>query len=250
MDITASALTTVLSVLAPSDTLYGAATASHQFSPSVSQVEACNIAEEKAKIKILQTTIGEDFFADVGNICGEKSDLECNTYSNTFQTTRGYFAQVSRKSEKVENWVCTVNVTGEVKQPNHKYNSLFDMQAKLNRFVYTNNDTVSLTVEANAMGIVNVFYYDPKEDIITKVFPIETSKRITVFQDDPLRINFPVKFTQDKEAPQVLFVTMTDGPVPFMNNYKLNAFYQMWDRLPYKNRSLVRKSFIISRREQ
>lgn len=219
--------------------------ATYQFNPSMSQVEGCKRAEEKVKTKLVQKVYGQDFGSDSTLMCRETDKQQCESLTNTYESSRGYIKAIRSQSEKVEGWNCTVNMTAEV-QVIKKTQSSIDATAQLDRLVYLPTEAAEVTVKTNTKGLVSIFKYDPVEDVMTKVFPTGRSERTWTFFDQPLRVRVPLN-ESERDAPYFLFVAVTDVPINMMNQYRLHHFYEMWDNQPNKDKYLVRKSFNVAR---
>lgn len=219
-------------------------TAAYQFNPSMSQVEGCKRAEEKAKVKLVQKVYGQDFGADSMLSCRETDKHQCSSLTNTYESSRGYIKAIKSRTEKVEGWTCTVSLTAEV-EVIKKTQSRIDASAQLDRVVYLPTDTADVLVKTNSSGLVSIFRYDPIENIMTKVFPTGRSERTWTYFDRPLQVRIPLN-VQEREAPYYLFVAVTDVPIDMRDQYRLHDFYEMWDNQPNRDKYLVRKSFNIA----
>lgn len=220
-------------------------TASYQFNPSMSQMEGCKRAEERAKVKMLNKVYGQDFGADSSMSCRETDKQRCDSTINTYESTRGYIKSIISRAEKVEGWTCTVELKAEV-QTIKKTKSSIDASAQLDRVVYLPSDTANVSVKTNSQGLVSVFKYDPIENVVTKVFPTGQPERTWTYFDRPLDVKIPLSM-EERDTPYFLFVAVTDVPINMRDQYRLQDFYEMWDNQPNNNKYLVRKSFNIAR---
>lgn len=223
------------------------ATATYQFNPSISQEEGCKRAEDKAKVQALQKVFGQDFGVDSSMSCRETDTKKCEHVQNVYENTRGYIESFTRRSEKVANWSCTVDITAQVSQPKPRRYPI-DFQAQMDRVVYVQSDNVRMTVVSPTEGMVTVFKYDPVADVATKVFPLPGVKgNLWTYPLQPLTVSMPASSFQEREAPYYLLVTVSGGPLNTVSNYRLHEYYKMVDNQPYQDVNIVRKSFYVSR---
>lgn len=224
--------------------------ATYQFSPSISQEEGCKRAEERAKTVALQKVFGQDFGADSTMSCRETDKHACNSITNTYENTRGYIESITNRSEKVDGWNCTVSLTASIREP-RKYKTDLEVQATLNRVVYTNDDVISINVASNKSGAVTIYKYDPVSDIAEKIFPPPPNQRwngaYNVHNNNPLVYRMRADAISPRDEPYYLFVMVTGGSMQPMSKYRLHEMYRMWDNLATEEAALVRKSFYVSR---
>ena len=221
-------------------------TGMYQFSPSMSQEEACKRAEERAKVQIIQKAYGQDFGSDSSMSCRETDQMRCDVVTNTYENSRGYIKKVKERAAKVDGWACKVEVTAEVQElkPNKSW---LDASLQLDRPLYVPTDKAELTVKTNDKGLVSVFIYDPVDDVVTKVFPNGEARKWWTYNDVPLKTSIPLTGLAERDTPYYFLVTVTDVPVRLMDQYRLHNFYEMWDNLQNKDKRLVRKSFLVAR---
>lgn len=223
------------------------ATATYQFNPSISQEEGCKRAEDRAKVQALQKVFGQDFGSDSSMSCRETDAKRCEQVQNVYENTRGYILSVDKRTEKVKDWSCTVDVTVKVQEPKKRQYAI-QFQAQMDRVVYTHQDQINMTVVSPTEGMVTVFKYDPITDTATKVFPLPGVKgNLWTYPLQPLTVSVPASSFQDREAPYYMLVTVSGGPLNTVSNYRLHEYYNMVDNLPYNDVNIVRKSFYVSR---
>lgn len=238
----------LLSAVFATSPTYVSTTATYQFNPSISQEEGCKRAEEKAKVVALQKVFGQEFGADSTMSCRESDTHKCDSITNTYENTRGYIREIKSRTERVNGWSCTVDM-GVTVMPIKKSKSTLHADAKLDRVVYTNYDTVNLNVTTSDKGFTTVFLYDPVADRMKQVFPYPDmrGRSAYAYNTRPLDVAISAKELQERDQPYYMFVVLAGGPINMMSEYRLHDFYQMWDNQPYHDIAYVRKSFYVSR---
>lgn len=221
------------------------ATASYQFSPSMSQAEACKRAEERAKVNALYSKLGQEVHASTTSVCQDNGQYSCQSMISNYESTRGVIQSFKRTKESVSGWTCTVSVEVKATEVKPTQQTWLQATAKLDRGIYQSNDVAKLAVSTNDKGFVTVFSYNPTTDDVTLIYPSEAPNipRWT-YRGQPLTVNIPME-PYDGAGPQLFFVSVSTGPLMALDSYKLHNFYKMWDNHPIKDKVLVRTSFNV-----
>lgn len=226
------------------------ATATYQYSPNVSQVEACQRAEDLAKTRALQKAFGQQFGVDSTMSCRETDKHSCESIQNVYEETRGYVDSIVSRKETVRDWTCTVDVTVQVKElrkpePNVRP---IDAQVTLDRVVYTQSDTAKMVMESVKQTAGTVFIYDPVSDNVVKIWPnpnVVGNKYS--YPNEALRVNISMSQIPARSEPYYLLVLATHQTLGTLDRYRLHDFYNLHDNIPNGNVKYIRKSFYVSR---
>lgn len=224
------------------------ASASYQFTPSISQEEACKRAEDRAKVNALHKLTGQELHASNIMMCRESGEHSCETIINTYESTRGVIESFKRENERVSNWVCTVDVSLRVTPIKRDNATWLEAKATMDRGFYTPNDTAFVTIQTNDRGFVTVFQYDPVSDSIKRVFPTDnpySNIQRWAYKDKPLSIPVALRNHDTRAFPHFMLVTVSQSPLTSMDSYSLHSFYKMWDNHPIKDKVLIRTSFYV-----
>lgn len=228
------------------------ATEQYQFSPAMSQLEACRRAEDKAKNAIIMKAIGSNLSGEKAATCLEQNNNRtCHYYDETFEDTRGYIKEVKDKKHTVEGWTCTATVTATVGATG-KVNPNFDMAVNLRR-IYQHGENISFDVQSNANADLYIFSYDPMRGTLEKIFPARFENDRFIYRNETrtipnpknFRFKIPAVATRENDDRYFLFVA-TKERVDFLDTYEVNAFYNMWNRIGSEKR-LVKKGIVIVR---
>ena len=228
------------------------ATEQYQFSPAMSQLEACRRAEDKAKNAILVKALGTNLSSERAATCVEQSNnRSCQYYDETFEDTRGYIKDIKDRKHSVEGWTCTATVTATVGSIS-KVNPQFDMAVNMRR-IYQSGEKLSFDVQTNANADLYVFSYDPVKGTMDKVFPSRFENDRYLYRNEVRTIpnprnyrhTIPLIATRDNDDRYYIFVA-TKERVDFLDTYAVNDFYNMWNRVGSEKR-LVKKGIVIVR---
>lgn len=224
------------------------ATASYQFSPSISQEEACKRAEDRAKVGALYKLTGQEMHASTAMMCRESGQHSCESIISTYESTRAVIESFKKDREHVSNWTCTVDVTVKVMPIKQDHPTWMEAKATMDRGFYTPDEMAYVTVQTNDRGFVSVFKFDPVTDNVVRVFPTDNPYGNTqrwVYKDKPLSIPVSLRGYDTRKFPHFLIVTVSQGPLTSMDSYSLHKFYKMWDNHPIKDKVLIRTSFYV-----
>jgi hypothetical protein len=226
------------------------ATGAYQYSPQMSQVEACKRAEEKAKLAIIHKAIGHEFTSDKISSCTEtNNDHSCKFYDTSYESSKGYIKSVIDRQETVKDWTCTVSVKATVGKTEYKINPDFDIDVDLTTTVYKQTDVLNLTITPNALGYLYVYVYTPSDNTVKRIFPNQFQRPVAL-RDKPIRINaseYPMKIANNKDSEErYVFAFMSGMFFAPLDQYQLQSFYDMWDNIRARKR-LVKRGFVITR---
>lgn len=225
------------------------ATGTYQYSPQISQVEACKRAEEKAKLAIIHKAIGHEFTSDKISSCSESNnDQSCKFYDTSYESSKGYIKSVIDRQERVKDWSCSVTVKATVGKSEYKVNPDFDMVVDFPITLLKQNDTLNFTVTPNATSYLYVYVYTPSDNVVKRIYPGQYQR--AAIQHQPVRINtaeYSLKLPQMKDSDErYIFAFMVGYYMNPLDTYQLQSFYDMWDNIKARKR-LVKRGFVIAR---
>lgn len=229
----------------------------YKFSPQISQYEACQHAEYKAKQLIVRAATGQSFLTEQSQQCIDRSgSASCDTYSHTMESDGGYINKVADREEVVQDWTCYVRVKASVKSDvdRKKHDPSFDFSVALNKLAFISGDEITFAVQPNAQMYLYVYHYDPYTAQFTKIFPnnrdhdnlIQPHVEST-FPRTGYRFRVSVPNSMSRSAQQLVFVT-TQSEQNLNNSYHVAEFTKTVDNLNTKKR-IVRKGFNVMKGE-
>lgn len=226
------------------------ATGVYQYSPQISQVEACKRAEEKAKLAIIHKAIGHEFTSDKISSCSESNnDHSCKFYDTSYESSKGYIKSVIDRQESVKDWTCSVTVKATVGKSDYKVNPDFDMAVDFPTTLFKTTDTLNFTLTPNAFGYLYVYVYTPSENTVKRIFPGRYERPLAI-QHKTIKINaieYPLKLASTKESEErYVFAFLVGMPILVLDQYQLQSFYEMWDNVRARKR-MVKRGFVITR---
>lgn len=226
------------------------ATGVYQYSPQISQVEACKRAEEKAKLAIIHKAIGHEFTSDKISSCSESNDDQsCKYYDTSYESSKGYIRSVIDRQESVKDWTCTVTVKATVGKAETLNDPRFDFSVDFTETLVKQNDILNITITPNALGYLYVFVYNPSDNTVKRIFPNEYQRPVAL-SGKPIRINaseYPLKLPNTKDSEErYVFAMLVGYHMKTLDTYQLQSFYDMWDNIRARKR-LVKRGFVITR---
>ena len=230
----------------------------HRFNPRMSQYEACQHAESKAKQLIVRAALGQSFSTEQSMQCIDRNgSASCDTHSFTNEADNGYINKVVDREEAVQDWTCYVRIKASVKADPDKKQKLdpsFDFNAVLNKSAFISGDELSFAVQPNAPMFLYVYHFDAQTNQYTRIFP---NNRDQDNQLDPsIESTFPrqgYRFrvasspNMTKSNQQIVFVG-TEKPQNLNVVYHVAEFTKVVDNLGMKKRTL-KKGFIVMKGE-
>jgi hypothetical protein len=226
------------------------ATGTYQYSPQISQVEACKRAEEKAKLAIIHKAVGHEFTSDKISSCSESTnDHSCKFYDTSYESSKGYIKSMIDRQETVKDWTCSVKVKATVGKTDYVVNPEFDLAIEFPNTLFKTTDTLSFTLTPNAQGYLYVYVYTPSENTVKRIFPGQY-QRPFVMNNKQIKINateYPLKLASTKDSEErYVFAFISGMFLSPLDQYQLQSFYEMWDNIRARKR-MVKRGFVITR---
>lgn len=226
----------------------------HRFSPRMSQYEACQHAESKAKQLIVRAALGQTFATEQSSQCSDISgNASCDTHTFTNEADNGFISKVADREEVVQDWTCYVRIKASVKQDSErkqKIDPAFDFNTTLNKTAFISGDELSFAVQPNAQMYLYVFHFDPTTNQYTRIVPnardpenaIDAAAEST-FPRPGYRFRVSTPNNMTKSTQQLVFVGVQQ-PQNFNQVYHVAEFNKLSDNLVVKKR-ILKKGFIV-----
>lgn len=244
------------------------ASGSYIFPPIMTEAEACQQAESRARADAIRKVTGETLSAEEVMRCTEQGDgAECTRNSTVWTMVGGEIRATSDR--RVETTVeaetfrkCTVSFEADVHVAEGRPDPGFDVGVALNNTVYRDGEKLNITLSPSQPMAVQVFQwlpYEKDEAQIARVFPnrfdsqARIDKPVTIPSEDgakryDLKVGFPTgQSAGRKMVDEYLMVVATRKPVSFRDNYTLDDFNRVLAEIPPSDRRLVRKAYNIVR---
>lgn len=240
----------------------------YNFPPQMSESEACQKAERRAKEKALKLVTGEKISSEDSLVCSEMKDTaECSLNRHTWSTIDGHIIGVRNKSVTAGAGIsgynkCTVSLEVNVGVAEGKSDPGFDLQVKLNRPTFRHGETLTISLAPSQPMYIHVFQYLPymkAENQVSKIFPNPYdkkqlfSKKGTVptkegSQQYDMAIGFPEGQKKGKTlVDEYLMVLGTRKSISFREGYSLEEFQARLLEIPLQDRRVVRRAYNVVR---
>ena len=241
---------------------------SYLFPPIMTEAEACQNAEERARVEAIRQVAGEAIAAEDTLRCTEQGDVaECSRNSAIWSTVEGYIRQVRAKSVQLTQNVanhreCSVSFEADVRVAKGRPDQNFDVGVGLNQSVFRDGETLVVTLDPSQKMVVQVFQWLPYqrgESAVSKVFPniFETTSVISKPTTVPsaagakrydLKVRFPDGMPVGRKmVDEYLIVIATRSPVSLRDSYDLDDFRRLLAEFPRDQVRIVRKAYNIVR---
>lgn len=240
----------------------------YNFGPEMSQREACQKAERRAKEKALKSISGEKISSEDNMVCSEKEDTaDCSLNRFTWSTIDGLIKGTRNKQETSgagigEYKQCTVTLEVDIGVAEGNPDPSFDLQVKLNRRTFRHGEALKINLNPTQTMHINVFQYLPYMDAekqVSRIFPNAFDKK-QLFQKAgtvPTRegsqqydmtVGFPEGTKGSKNlVDEYLMVLGTKKPIKFRGEYSLEEFNARLLEIPRQDRRIVRRAYNVVR---
>ncbi len=241
----------------------------YNFGPEMSEREACQKAERRAKEKALKSISGEKISSDDSMVCSEKEDTaDCSLNRYTWSTIDGLIKGTRNKQEASGAGIiagyqqCTVTLEVDIGVAEGNPDPSFDLQVKLNRRTFRHGEALKIDLIPSQTMHINVFQYLPYVDTekqVTRIFPNAFDKK-QLFQKAgtvPTReggqrydmtVGFPEGIKRSKKlVDEYLMVLGTKTPIKFLGEYSLEEFNSRLLEIPRQDSRIVRRSYHVVR---
>ena len=149
-------------------------------SRDISENDACNFAEQRARKDAIQQATGELVAADDFMICREdKNEASCYLNRMTLSTITGVIRGTREPDRKIAPGVgghnqCLIVLDVDVGEGIGKYDPSFDMSVELNNRTFRSGELLKIKVTPNEAMYISVFQWLPYETAqlpVQKIFP-------------------------------------------------------------------------------
>jgi len=244
------------------------ATGSYMFPPEITEAEACQNADSRARADAIRQVSGENFSSEETLRCTEQADeAECAHNSMVWTMVGGEIRSVRDRLQetKVEQETfrkCVVSFDADVYVAAGQPDPNFTVGVTMNNAVYRNEENLTVTLKPSQPMHVQVFQWLPYEKGDTQVgriFPnqfdniVHIDKPITIPTEAgakryDLKVAFPVgQPSSRKMVDEYLMVVATKKPIKFRDSYSLAEFNAAVGEIPQGDRRIVRRAYNIVR---
>ncbi|MBL6935538.1 MAG: DUF4384 domain-containing protein [Alphaproteobacteria bacterium] len=242
----------------------------YNFSPALSENEACKRADRRAKEAAMRVVSGERLSSEDLQVCTEMQDTaECSLNRFTWSTINGVIKGIRNKKAETIPGIsgyrkCRVSLEVDVRVGSGQPDPGFDMTVRLNHGIYRNGESLKIDIDPTQPMYINVFQWLPykKTDLqVQHIFPNEFDEQ-GHFQEPnsiptreggsryDLKVSFPDDLKGEKElVDEYLMVIGTREPVTFRKTYSLEEFNSRLLEISRRDRRTIRKAYNVVRPE-
>ena len=244
------------------------ASGSYQFPSNVTEAEACQQADSRARMDAVRQLTGEALSSQEALRCSEKADeVECLRNSTIWTSVGGYIRSTRDRVEQtvveIENYrKCTVSFEADVQVAQGSPDPNFDVGIILNNDIYRDGEPLKVTIKPSQRMTVQVFQwlpYQKGEAQVTRIFPntfdtfYTIDKAITIPSEAgskryDLTMSFPTGMVPSKKmVDEYLMVVATKTPISLRDSYTLDDFNRVISEIPRSDSRIVRREYNIVR---
>jgi len=240
----------------------------YNFGPEMSESEACQKAERRAKEKALKTVTGEKISSEDNLVCSEMKDAaECSLNRFTWSTIDGLIKGTRNKRVETVAGIsgynkCRVSLEVDVGVAEGDPDPGFDLRVGLNRPTFRDGEPLRISLSPSQPMYISVFQYLPymkAERQVTRIFPNPYDKeqlfqvKGTIPTDEggqqyDMTVGFPEGLKSRKDLiDEYLMILGTRKPITFRGLYSLEEFNARLLEIPRQNRRIVRRAYNVVR---
>lgn len=247
------------------------ASASYAFSPDMTEAEACQQAENRARAEAVRQVIGETLSAEDVTRCTEDGEeAQCARNSTTWTMIGGEIKATRNRTqhttaENVGAQVfrrCVFSFEADVHVAQGQPDPNFTIGVTLNNAVFRDGEALTVTLKPSQPMAVQIFQWLPYERgdaQVSRIFPnaFDGMKRIGGPVSIPteagakrydLKVTFPGnQLSGRRMADEYLMVVATKQPVTFRDSYGLDDFNRAIAEIPLDQRRIVRRAYNVVR---
>ncbi len=269
MGLVAFLLSLVLSInTTPARAEWVSATGSYIYPPTMSEAEACQQAESRARADSIKSVTGETISSEDIMRCAEHgNEAECARNSTTWIMIGGEIRSI--RDKKITNKIeqegfkkCVVTFRADVHAAHGQPDPNFTIGVSLNNDVFRSGENLSVILNPSKNMFVQVFQwlpYESGEGQISKIFPNQfdsamsiTNKTTIPTLEGSRRYDLKVAFPENapsaaKMIDEYLMVVATKNAFSLRDAYSLDDFNKQISEIPVGDRRLVRRAYSIVR---
>lgn len=238
------------------------------FPPTVTEAEACTLAEERAQAEAVRQVTGESIAAEDVLRCTEQGDeIQCARNSALWSSMQGYIRRTGDRTVQVRPGVaghreCEVRFSAEVVAAQGRPDPAFDIGVTLAQPVLRQGEALVIGLSPSRPMYVQVFQWLPYrsgEQAVVRLFPnaYDANPRIDGPATIPtaagarrydVRVAFPDGMPPGRRmVDEYLMVVATRTPLPLRDAYSLEDFRRLMAELPRADSRVVRKAYNVVR---
>lgn len=261
----------LLALPAPATAEWIRATGEYLFPNVVTEAEACQQAESRARADAIRQVMGEALSSEDVMRCTEQGDeAECARNSATWTLVGGEIRGVRDRRQATASDIegyrkCSVSFDADVRAAQGRRDPNFDVGVGLNAAVYRDGEGLVITLKPSQAMFVQIFQWLPYEKgdaQVTRIFPnaFDAAPRIdapiTVPTDAgakryDLKVGFPAgQPAGRKMVDEYLMVVATKQPIAFRDSYSLDDFNSVIAEIPLADSRIIHRGYNIVRRAE
>ena len=240
----------------------------YNFSPELSENEACIRADRRARETAMRAVSGERLSSEDLQVCTEMKDTaECSLNQFTWSTINGVIKGIRNKTTKTVSGIggyrkCRVSLEVDVSVGSGQPDPSFDMTVRLNRGTFRNGELLKINIDPTQPMYISIFQWLPyKKSVlqVQKLFPNEFDEQSHFRKPNSvptreeqskynMKISFPdgLKGKKDR-VDEYLMVIGTREPVKFRQTYSLEEFHARLMEIPRNDQRTIRKPYNVVR---
>ena len=225
----------------------------------ISEAEACQKAEARAKLNAIQSFNGEYIASDTFMSCKESGDnVECPMHTFTWSMLDGLISGIRNKSVRAmtnlkEQRVCRVILEARITSRSEPNDPNFDIHISLSNHVLRSGDPLRITLNPSQEMYVNILVED-HTNTLSRIFPnnfdtenkISSKLSIPVSEDYQLQAAFPSQLKRNS-AEEIVHILATDSYLNLLDEYSVEDFNLKLAEIPNNKKRYVRKAYRIVR---
>ena len=244
------------------------AVGSYIFPPNLAEAEACDKADQRARINAITQITGETLSADETQRCTDQGDeAQCARNSAVWTTLGGTIVQTRNRVQQtvpeLESYRrCVVSFQADVRVSQGVPDPGFTLGFALNSAVYRDGESMVLRLKPSQPMYVQIFQWLPYEKgdaQIVRLFPngFDTDTRMTQPTTIPsadgsklydLKLGFPAQPPAgQKMEVEYLMVVATRTPIALRDGYTLDDFQRQIAEIPRNDSRIIRRAYNIIR---
>lgn len=244
------------------------AEASYLIGREISESEACQRAERRAKEDALKQVTGEKISSEDNQVCFEDgSAAECSLNRYTWSTIDGLITDTKNMSVKTVPGVsgfqqCVVSLQVDVGVGIGEPDPNFDMRIEINRPTFRDGEDLKITLTPTQPMYVNVFQFLPymkADKQVLRIFPNPYDKQ-SLFKEKgtiptpagtqkyDMTVGFPEGLKSRKKIKMIdeyLMVLGTKEPISFLDAYSREDFNARVLEIPQKVRRIYKRAYNV-----
>lgn len=236
------------------------------FGPDLSEHEACQRAERRAREKAVAAITGERLFSEDLLSCSDRADGDgCWLNRHTWSLIDGEIRGIRNKSVKTSEIggrtrECVVSLEADVVVGSGRPDPSFDLTVRLNRSVFRSGEFLEISIDPTEAMYLTVFQWLPyaaTDQQVLRIFPNQFDRENFArahmvvpsagrFEDYDMTVKFPEKtLPDDTSVDEFLMIVGTREPVNFRYAYSIREYRTRLLELPRNEWRQVKKAYTV-----